>query len=125
MEVPLLWPKGRVRVRCLSRNGSQLQQHRAGSRRDPEPRGNARTGRREAGHGQVDCEDARRDRAREGAELDIELSNSGDEFRGSAPIQYRDGETELGAKRDRHCTSTRPAGPVADILGYGWDLAVG
>ena len=82
-------------------------------------------GQRGASHSQVERVDAHRGRAREGAELNVNLSNSGDEFWGSAPIQYRDGETDLVAKRDRRCTSTRPASPEADILGYGWDLAVG
>src|ERR1035441_2395737 len=97
-----------------------------GSRREPEPQRNARAGRRGAGHSQVEHGDAHRGRARGGAELDIKLRNSGDEFRGGAPIQYRDGDTELVAKRDRNCcTSTRPAGPEAEILGYSCDLAVG
>src|ERR1035441_8788114 len=126
MEVPFLWPKGRGRVRRLSRNGSQCSSRGAGSRRDREPRGNTRARRRGAGHNQVERVDVHRGGAREGAELDIKLSNSGDEFWGSAPIQYRDGETDQVAKRDRNCcASTRPAGSVADILGYGWDLAVG
>jgi len=93
-----------------------------GSWSHPDRQTNAGAGHGGAGYGKPERVCAQ---CGEGAELDIELSDSGDDAWGGASIQYRGGENVPVGERRRKCRSNRLASPEAGVARHGCDLAVG